>query len=229
MKLNTSQIQSLYIFTQKHYVDWYDVQTELVDHLANGIETLWENNPKLSFEEALKIEFKKFGVCGFGDVIEQKTKALNKQYRLLIWQYFKAFFKLPKIIITLFLVWGYYQLLIYIPNRFWIIIPTAILLVVFPIWEIYKQSKHIKQLRKTTNKKWLFDNTILQLGGTIHFLSLLLQISFFDINASWGVTSSLLFSIIVVFFAIVLYVALFVVSPQLKKRMSTYYTDYKFT
>jgi len=38
MKLTESQIEQLFTFTQKHYVDWYDVQTELVDHLANGIE-----------------------------------------------------------------------------------------------------------------------------------------------------------------------------------------------
>jgi hypothetical protein len=33
-----------------------------VDHLANAIETQWQENPKLSFNEALNKEFKKFGV-----------------------------------------------------------------------------------------------------------------------------------------------------------------------
>ncbi len=36
-KLSENQIQQLYKFTEQHYVEWYDVQTELVDHLANGI------------------------------------------------------------------------------------------------------------------------------------------------------------------------------------------------
>jgi hypothetical protein len=41
-----------------------------VDHLANAIETQWQENPKLSFNEALNKEFKKFGVFGFMDVLK---------------------------------------------------------------------------------------------------------------------------------------------------------------
>ena len=59
MKLSSDQIQQLYTFTQQHYVEYYDLQTELVDHLANSIEEQWTENPKRSFEEALQIEFKK--------------------------------------------------------------------------------------------------------------------------------------------------------------------------
>jgi len=38
MKLTKNQIDELYKFTRKHYVYHYDVQSELVDHLANDIE-----------------------------------------------------------------------------------------------------------------------------------------------------------------------------------------------
>ncbi len=69
MKLSKEQIQKLYTFTHQHYVEYYDLQTELVDHLANAIEEQWQENPKLSFDEALQIEFKKFGVFGFMDVV----------------------------------------------------------------------------------------------------------------------------------------------------------------
>ena len=41
MKLTKEQIQQLYKFTRQHYVEYYDVQTELVDHLANDIEQIW--------------------------------------------------------------------------------------------------------------------------------------------------------------------------------------------
>lgn len=41
MKLTPEQIQELYKFTRQHYVEHYDVQTELVDHLANDIEQIW--------------------------------------------------------------------------------------------------------------------------------------------------------------------------------------------
>jgi hypothetical protein len=52
-------------------VEWYDLQTELVDHLANAIEQQWQENPKILFEDALQMEFKKFGVFGFMDVVEK--------------------------------------------------------------------------------------------------------------------------------------------------------------
>jgi hypothetical protein len=48
MKLSSTQIEKLYAFTRQHYVEYYDLQTELVDHLANAIEAQWEENPGLT-------------------------------------------------------------------------------------------------------------------------------------------------------------------------------------
>ncbi len=73
-KLSATHIEQLYAFTRAHFVDYYDVQTELVDHLANGIEAQWAANPDLDFEQALDIEFKKFGVFGFLEVVEEREK-----------------------------------------------------------------------------------------------------------------------------------------------------------
>ena len=228
MKLTNPQIQQLYTFTQKHYVDWYDVQTELVDHLANGIEEQIEQQPNLSFEAALNAEFRKFGIMGFGDVIEEKTKALNKYYRLLVWGYFKDFFKLPKIIVTVFLIWSYFQLLIAVPNKLWVVAPTAFLLFFIPVREIYKQAQKIKRIKKSTDKKWLFDNISLQLGGMIHFLHIIFQVAFFNKNDIWTTTFSFNFSVGIVLFSLVLYIAIYSVSPQLRKDMAKIYPDYKF-
>ena len=72
MKLTTSQIDQLFIFTRQNYVEYYDLQSELVDHLANAIEMQWQENPNRSIDEALHIEFKKFGVFGFMDVVEKR-------------------------------------------------------------------------------------------------------------------------------------------------------------
>jgi hypothetical protein len=90
MKLTQDQIQELYKFTRAHYVEHYDLQTELVDHLANGVEQQWAHYPKLSFEEAKQMEFKKFGVFGFMDVVAERQKAMGKKYRKIIWQFFMA-------------------------------------------------------------------------------------------------------------------------------------------
>ncbi len=101
MKINSEEINQLYIFTRQHYVEYFDVQSELVDHLANAIETEWQENSKLSFEDALNKEFKKFGVFGFMDVVEQQQKQLRRKYHAIIWSHFEEFFSLPKIIITI--------------------------------------------------------------------------------------------------------------------------------
>jgi hypothetical protein len=228
MKLTELQIQKLYTFTQKHYVDWYDVQTELVDHLANGIEGHLIQNPNATFESALNSEFKKFGIMGFNDFIKEKTKALNTHYRKLVWTYFINFFKLPKILMTMFLIWAYYQLLILLPNRLWIVAPTAILLLVIPIWKLYQQSQIIRRVKKETNKKWLFDNIALQLGGLIHFLQIVLQVGFFNSEGIWSNTSNFIFSVLIVLFSLTLYVAIYIVSPELRLDISKQHPEYKF-
>ena len=57
MKLTDTQIQDLYTFTRKHYVEYYDVQTELVDHLANDIEATWKENPEVIFRKSERYFF----------------------------------------------------------------------------------------------------------------------------------------------------------------------------
>ena len=89
MKLTDNNISELYKFTRKHFVEHYDVQTELVDHLANDIEAIWEENPNLSFEKARDKSFKKFGVFGFMNVVEEKHKQVGKRYRKVLWTLFK--------------------------------------------------------------------------------------------------------------------------------------------
>jgi hypothetical protein len=60
-----------------------------VDHLANAIETQWQENPKLSFNEALNKEFKKF--LFFMDVVEKRQTVLSKKINSIVWQHFKDF------------------------------------------------------------------------------------------------------------------------------------------
>ena len=102
-KLTTEQIDVLFIFTKKHLVEHYDVQVELVDHLANAIEAQWKTNPNISFEDALQIEFKKFGVFGFTSLVEQKQRELIKYYNKMLWREVLKFVSIPKVVITILL------------------------------------------------------------------------------------------------------------------------------
>ena len=110
MELTKNQIDELYKFTRKHYVYHYDVQSELVDHLANDIENIWQETPNLSFEQARDKSFKKFGIFGFMDVVEKKQSQMTKKYYKIIFKFAKEWFRLPKIVLTLAMIYGFYKL-----------------------------------------------------------------------------------------------------------------------
>ena len=161
-------------------MEYYDLQSELVDHLANSIEEQWQEKPNRSFDEALNIEFKKFGVFGFMDVVEKRQVALGKKYNGLVWQHFKDFFGIPKIILTLamtLLLFSIIKLSIY---KEWIIVGFYILLVSFSFYQMFKNQKTRKEKKKLNEKRWMFEEIINQYGtfsATIILpLNLLLQL-----------------------------------------------------
>jgi uncharacterized membrane protein YuzA (DUF378 family) len=172
MKLNESQIQDLYAFTRKHFVEHYDLQTELVDHLANDIEAMWEKQPKLSFEEAKNKAFKKFGIFGFMEPIEQKAKAMNKRYMRYLWTELKKWFELPQIIATLSLFLVFY----FSFSSGFAAELSVIFYVIVAIWSIYKNiqlNRHFRRRKEVSNKKWMLEEMIFkQAGGaSLVFLS----------------------------------------------------------
>lgn len=176
MKLTPEQINRLYQFTRQHYVEWYDLQTELVDHLANAIEAQWQENPKISFEDALQIEFKKFGVFGFMDVVEKRQAALNKKYNGIIWKHFKAFFTIPKIILTVTLVGLTYLVLINTKDKATIVLAAfGIIVLSFYSFIIYFTHKN-KKATLGNAKKWLLKEIILGRSSICGLIYLPIQI-----------------------------------------------------
>ena len=77
--LTTEQIAALFQFCQKHSVRYYDIQVELVDHIATAIEAKMETNTDISFDEALREEYKNFGITGFGRYLSEKETQVKKQ------------------------------------------------------------------------------------------------------------------------------------------------------
>ena len=229
MKINTSQIDQLFIFTQQHYVEYYDLQSELVDHLANSIEEQWQENPNRSFEEALHIEFSKFGVFGFMDVVEKRQLALGKKYNGLVWQHFKDFFGIPKIILTIamtLLLFSIIKLSIY---KEWIIVGFYILLVGFTFYQMFKNQKTRKENKKLNEKRWLFEEIINQYGtfsATIILpLNLLLQLinDNFLTNDYWMLGISFLF----ILFSLVLFIVFKIIPAKASFYLEQTYPGYK--
>jgi hypothetical protein len=120
------ETKKLFLFCHKHFVYHYDLQVELVDHLASSIEEQWQTNPEISFEEALKNTFKKFGIHGFSKIKQQKQKELRRKYNVLLWKFLFEFYRWPKILLTLALTMVLFTLFEFIENRLWIIVPYLI-------------------------------------------------------------------------------------------------------
>lgn len=228
MKLTPEQIERLYQFTRQHYVEWYDLQTELVDHLANAIEQQWQENPKISFEDALQIEFKKFGVFGFMDVVEQRQLALNKRYNKIVWKHFKAFFSIPKIIATFSAVLIFFYMLMSLSKQAGILINSFLVFAILFFWvaTIVKRIKYNKTA-KASGKKWLFKEVIF---GYSHFAGLsylpIQIIVHFDFDTQIGMVKALFFSVLIVSMYLIDYIVLFEIPSKAEEYLKETYPEY---
>lgn len=231
MKLTPEQVQKLYTFTRQHFVEYYDLQTELVDHLANGIETQWQENKNQSFDEALQKEFKKFGVFGFQDVIEQRHKALNKKYIKIFWQHFKAFFKLPKIILTIAMIGILFQLLKIISHKEVLVFTLIGILAIVLIVKSILLRKESKKRFEQTNKKWMLETYVFGFGNSFLMLNLVIQINSFIINRQDGIFENtnfmIYFSLLFVLFSLFSYVTLFEIPSKVEQYLKENYPEYK--
>lgn len=230
--LSESQINSLYRFTRAHFVYHFDLQTELVDHMANAIEELQEKQPELTFDDATKIVFKSFGVFGFQDIVEERMHQLTRKYWHIIWSLFKTQFKWPLLLRTVsisMLVFcflkGFYnwieQLLI---GTFVVVLATLIIRQI-------QINIQIKKVQQQSGKKWMFETVISQLGGAMMFIYIPLQLVFktswewfvgyFDNSLKLGILSILL-----VGSGILFYLVLFSIPRQLKRHLKVIYPEY---
>ncbi len=227
MKLTSEHINQLYKFTSAHFVEWYDLQTELVDHLANDIEDIWEREPNLSFDQAKNKAFKKFGVFGFGDVIEKRHNALYKHYWKMVWNIFKDYFKLPKVILTMLITFMIFTIINALNDKnIFIYIYLAIHIILILSFLIREQIQ-IKRKNKITGKKWMFDNIITSMGGIGFLLYIPIQVFGRFTNLNWSLKNQIIVAIILALFSILAYILVKVIPKEMIKKMSNQYPKYK--
>ena len=230
MKLSQDQIQELYKFTRKHFVEHYDLQTELVDHLANGIEEQIVQHPKLSFKEALDMVFKKFGVFGFQDVIKEKTRAMEKRYWKIIIQFYIEYFKLPKIL----LVFGVSVLVFFVLDSIPILVakylPTLLFLFLLTLFLINVAHNMGKQ--KSKPRKWLLDEIIAVKGNIFNILYLFLNTFLFFDFTEWILKTeqgTFALSLAIVLVVLLLYVIIKVIPSKAESLLAQTYPEYKMS
>jgi len=227
MKLTNQHIKELYKFTRQHYVEFYDVQTELVDHLANDIEQIWKDKPHLTFEEARDIAFKKFGVFGFSTVVSQRQKAMNKKYNKILWGFTKEWFRLPKIIITLS---SMYFLFLLFRSSIGEYVYYALLTFFFGFLILkYRQLRKISKERfQKTNKKWMLEHMIYT-ATSANILPMFPNI-FNSIHAAKHLDNNYITLIVSVLFVIAFlvgHITLVVIPKKGDKLLEETYPEYK--
>ena len=230
MKLTNLQIDNLYKFTRQHYVYHYDVQSELVDHLANDIEEIWAENPKITFENARDKSFKKFGIFGFMDVIEAKQKQMNKRYWKILLRFAKEWFTLPKIITTAFIFLGFFFVL-QIPYSEYILLGTLLMLIIFQMVAIYKVRKGRKKKEKTNEKIFLLEEmigttkngfTVMALVNLFNIINLT-NFNFLEMETYLLVIISLILTVLCILF----YVSNYVIPEKAEELLQETYPEYK--
>ncbi|MFK8302079.1 hypothetical protein ACI75Y_04140 [Capnocytophaga stomatis] len=213
------QIERLYEFTRQHYVEYFDVQTELVDHLANAIETHWKEFPDDDFETVLQKEFRKFGVFGFNDVVEQKTNQMQKSYKRVLRKKKIEFFTFPKILLTIFIATVIYTLLSAF-NNMWI--PFAGIIATFYIFKgiIYLKTKSI--YKRKSDRRWLFKTVFLHQDN----YPLLLSSSFYIILYYWLFVQKLDIPIVfVAAFFTFQFIYTYIISYHIPKNSDRYFQE----
>ena len=231
MKLTNTHIEELYKFTKKHYVEYYDVQTELVDHLANDIESICTENPRLTFEQARDTSFKKFGVFGFMNVVEKKQSQMTKKYFKIIFKFAKEWFQLPKIILTILLFVSFYQLQ-NTPNSYKIYITVFLFIFLAQVILTIINARTLKKEFNLTQKKWLFKN-IINVQGLIQtaFISIYSFQYFFPNNAKEFLVMAdfrKYFSAFFITFIVIFgYITLIVIPKKAEELLAENYPEYK--
>jgi hypothetical protein len=232
MKLTKNQIEELYKFTRKHYVYYYDVQSELVDHLANDIESAWVETPNLSFEEARDKSFKKFGIFGFMDVIEAKQKQMSKRYRKIIWRFFSEWFTMPKLLTT-GVIFSIIYLFLKIPYSEYILLGSLFILVIYDLIFQYKNRKKEQKKEKSKEKTFLLEAMI---GDTRNFFTgytfinslnfiNITEVSFSSLEMHWLLLISFSTTLIIILF----YVTSYLIPQRAEALLIETYPEYKLS
>lgn len=224
-RISDEEVKQLYAFTRKHFVEYYDLQTELVDHLANAIEEKWQQQPGLPFDDALKQEFKKFGVFGFMDVVEKRQLALTKKYRKLLWAYFREYFKLPKILLTI----AFTVLLAKSIQHIHAVIAPVLLfsILIFSLFRFFVLNYRYRKKVKQTGYRWMLEEIIFRCGSIPVFIFIPYQVIEYVYDKEYSAVGQWILAAGVVLFAIYQYIILYVIINRAEVHLEQTYLEYK--
>lgn len=111
MELTKEQLIEIEKYLQVSGIKYYDVRKELTDHFASILEEKLKENPKLNFHQEIQNIHKNFSEAGFKNLLKEKTTSITKQFYKQSFIELSSFFTIPKIIISVALFIGLWQLM----------------------------------------------------------------------------------------------------------------------
>lgn len=146
MTLTKEEIDQLFAFTESKLVHYYDLQVEIVDHLAAAIEEKM-NGKNMTFKIALDEVYRDFGIFGFSHVVREKEKQIDRKNQKMLLREIRNLFAWPQLLFSMFLLTGLYTISGSIPMNILKIISFATSIIVFVLLVI-RVRKRIKPIRK---------------------------------------------------------------------------------
>jgi len=227
-KLTSEQIEELHEFCYFQSVFHYDMQVELVDHLASGIEKRWNENPAMSLQDALYELNQEFGGhAGFVIIRQEKEKALRKKYRRLLWQFVADYYKFPKIMVNLSLFLGIYTALRFTENDQWILAPLVSLSWIFSIFYVFYYFPRKIKIKVSEGHQFMLNE--MSRTGIASKTFLLLNGSMFGIirhSGHFSTTGSLVFSALVSLYLVLLYGDCFFIPKKIHEHFKEQFPQF---
>lgn len=222
--LSEEQIGELFAFCEKKYVRWYDVQVELVDHLAHAIEDRMAKDPSLGFESALRNVYEGFGIFGFSRIVSERMASVYQMHRKTYYESLKSHFRWPKIGLTILIT-----IILFIvfkeSGASWISISMTVLMVAAMILSIHNG---IEMSRISRKKKLLLASFTYQ--SSFVYLPLFLNGIINDaFLGNMGVRAlqpyqSILASLFIAFYAVTI-IAQYQLNLDVRKKIRVYYPE----
>ena len=229
-KLTTEEIELIYDFCYDRGISEYEIQTELVDHLASAIEDRWKENRNLAFFDNLFEIYNRFEPDGFKKLAKSKKRAFQRQYNQLFLKFLGSFFQLPNIILTFVLSFSLFITIRFFDAREPVMLGIQGLSLVLYFWYvlIYFPRRFAIKIRK--EQKFLFINYINTLKAYSNLLILFsinaINICFRHFKAPDTVWFDSALSFIVVMLIIVGYALMFYMPRLVKQHFSREYPKF---
>jgi len=228
--ITPEETEELFKLCEKYGAFFYDVQIELVDHLASLIEEQWKKDPEISFQQGLKNAVSSFGKSNFTKVAREKEKEINRKYNLLLWSYFIEFYKWPKLLITLVFTLGLlllFQMTNHTKTILLIFSGLVLFGFVFYVIRIFPKFK----IKGKSGELFLLGSTQSQIMsiGVILLQIPILTNNIFEWNEIESINNVFVLAVIsfmIVFFSIMLYANLFFLQKKIKEHFKEQFPEF---